>query len=159
MMEGLSLNSDAILRRSAITISPGGVPLAHDRAGKRHFQDQSVNDADEQIAVRQVPYALHRSVGLMNAMDLARLINSEKPSPVGQAFAGSCVAAHVEQNHAGLAVMRLAVRDADRRQVSSIHCHRGAITSLALRTISAGVRKVSATCAASSAPGIGKRSA
>src|SRR5258705_11680675 len=71
MMEGLSLNRDAILRRNAIAISSGGVPLAHDGAVERHLQDESVDNADEQVAVRQMPYALHRSVGLMNAMDVA----------------------------------------------------------------------------------------
>src|SRR5262245_23099304 len=117
MMEGLRLDRDAVLWRSVIVISSGGVPLMHDCAVERHLQNKPIDNADEQIAVWKMPHALHRTIGPMDAMDVARLADSEKPSPVRWALAGPGIAAHVEQHHAWLAPMRFAARDAHRRQV------------------------------------------
>src|SRR5262249_14317307 len=159
VMEGLGRDWDAVCGRGAIAISSGGVPLVHDCAGERHLKDEPVDNADEQVGVWQVPYGLQGPIGLINATDAARLIDAEEPSTVRRSHAGSGVATHIEQHHARLAPMWLAAHDADGRQIVSVHCHRGAITSLVLRTICAGVRTMSAPYPANSSPDIGKRSA
>src|SRR6516165_3605780 len=106
MMKSLSFDRDSVLRRRAIAKSTGGVPLPHSFAGERHLENKSIDNADEQVAVRQMPHALHGTIGPMDTMDAARLVDSEKPSPVRCALAGPAIAAHVEQHHAWLAPMR-----------------------------------------------------
>ncbi len=61
-MEGLGLDRDAVLRRRAVAIAAGRVPLAQDAAVERHLEQKPVDDGDEEMAVGLEPHALHRPV-------------------------------------------------------------------------------------------------
>ena len=82
VMEGFRLDRNAVLRRRAVAIAAGRIPLPHDVAGERHLEHEPVDDGDQQIAARHPPHALHRHVRLVDARQRAGLIDADEPSAV-----------------------------------------------------------------------------